>query len=60
MRPEGGLGTHYVSVGRDVPPKGVQLSETVSEGGIFHCTNSGNGLKYTYLERVSACLERGC
>ena len=47
-------------VGRDVQSKGVQFSESVWDRGIFHCTNSGKGLKYTYLERVPACLERAC
>ena len=42
-------------MGRDVPPKGVQFSESVWDGGIFHCTNSGKGLKYTCLER-GPCL----
>ena len=33
-------------------PKGVLFSESVWDGSIFHCTKSGEGLKY-------ACLERG-
>ena len=42
--------TYYASVGRDLPPKEVQFSEPVWDGSIFHCTNSGKGLKYTCLE----------
>ena len=39
--------TDYVSVSWDVPSEGVQFSKSVSDGGIFHCTNSEKGLKYT-------------
>ena len=52
---EGGGGTYYVRVARDVPPKGVQFSESVWDGGIFYCPNSGKGLKYTCLKR-GPCL----
>ena len=51
VRGGGGRCTYYiVSVGRDVPLKGVRFSESVWDGGILHCTNSGKGLKYTCLE----------
>ena len=40
----GGGGAFYVSVGRDVPPKGARFSGSIRHGGIFHCTNSGKGL----------------
>ena len=33
----GGGATYYVSVGRDVPPKGVQFPESAWDRGIFHC-----------------------
>ena len=48
-------GTYCLSVGRDVPPKGVQLSESVWDGGIFYYANSGKGPKYICLER-GPCL----
>ena len=51
----GGGGNHYVSVGRDVPLKGVQFSESVWDRRIFHNTDSGKRLKYTCLER-GPCL----
>ena len=41
----GGGVTYYISVGRDVPPKGIQFSESVWDGGIYHCTKSGKSLK---------------
>ena len=50
-RGEGGVSSYFVSVSRDVPPKGIQLSESVWDGGIFHCTNTWKGLEYTCLER---------
>ena len=55
----GGGCTYFVSVGRDVPPKGARFSESVWDGGIFHCTNSGKGLKYTCLERGPCLSEKG-
>ena len=42
-------------MGRNVPPKGVQFSESVWDGGVFHYTNSVKRLKYTGLER-GPCL----
>ena len=51
----GGGGGGGCYVGRDVPPKGVQFSESFLDGSILHCTNSGKGLKYTGLER-GPCL----
>ena len=48
---------NYVNVGRDEPPKGVQFSEFVWDGGISHCTNYEKGFKYTCLER-GPCLFR--
>ena len=51
----GGGGTYFVSVDKGVPPKGIQFSETVWDGSIFHCANSGKGLKYTCLE-MGPCL----
>ena len=47
---ENGENTYYVSVGRDLPPKGVQ------DGGIFHCTNSEKGLKFTCLKTLKGSL----
>ena len=53
--------TYFVSVGRDVPPKGVQFSESVWDGGIFHCTKFlGRGSNIPVWKGVPACLERGC
>ena len=58
----GGTGereTYCVNVGRDVPPKGVHFSESVWDGGIFHCTNSGKGFKYTCSERGPRLSRKG-
>ena len=33
---EGG-GTHYLSMGRDVPTKGLLFSKSVWNGDVFHC-----------------------
>ena len=52
-----GAGTYSVSVGRDVPPKGVQFSK--SDGGIFYYANSGKGPKYTCLERGHCWTGKG-
>ena len=52
-------GTHYISMVRDVPTKGVLFSESVWNGGVFHCKKSGKGFKYTCLERGSFLSEKG-
>ena len=41
--------------GRHLLYKGIQFSQSVCDRAIFHCTNSGKGLKYTCLER-GPCL----
>ena len=48
--PAPGMGcTHYISMGRGVLTKGVLFSESVWNGGMFHCKKSGKGFKYTCL-----------
>ena len=59
----GGVGAHYISMGRDVPTKGI----LVWDGGVFHCKKCGKRYKYTCPERgwggvgvgAHVCLERG-
>ena len=44
----------------DVPTKGVLLSESVWNGGMFHCKKkSGKGFQYTCLERGSCLSGKG-
>ena len=52
---EWGRGTHYISMGRDMLTKGVLFSESVWNGGVFHCKKSEKEFRYTCLESGS-CL----
>ena len=47
----GSWGTYHVRVGRGVLPKVAKISQSVQDGVIFHCANSGKGPKYTCLEK---------
>ena len=50
---------HYISMGRDVPTKGVLFSESVWNGDVLHCKKPGKGFKYTCLERDSCLFGNG-
>ena len=52
-------GTYYISVGREVPLKGIQFFRVCLGRGVFHCKNSGKGLKYTCLERGDGLYGKG-
>ena len=54
-----GGGSYHVSVGRDVPPKGVQFSKSFWNGGIFHCTNSGKGAEIYLSGKGSMLVKTG-
>ena len=43
-------GSSYGSLGRTCHQKRLRF-QSVWDGGIFHCTNSGKKLKHTCLER---------
>ena len=51
--------THFISMGRDVQTKGVLISGSVWNRGVFHCKKFGNRFKYTYLVRASCLPGKG-
>ena len=61
------MGTHYISMCRDVLTKGVLIFSLSGMGGgrmwgegcVFHCKKSGKGFKCTCLERGSCVSGKG-